>query len=599
MPKGIKYYQEQAKKMRKADNDRDNQWLAYEKMYHTDWELPQKIKDLGWVRKVVSTDPPDAVDAGVRVLSSLTPGIEYQPLNSNADTKEDANRIERNLKWQLMAINNIRPTKVESDVVFTALLHFAVTAYVIDLDHQIELVEKKGGDTKNLKKWRRDARFRVIVHNPRDVHVKRNGFGVQAVLLVQEREASEVINEWGSSNRKLKELAKEGKSVVYHDYTDMDDRVVWCTAKDADGEGVLAEIVRVEHELDFFPWVAMDGGTNVEKNGRHKHKALLHSYADAGHWQTQNLALSMAVSEVLSTVAQPRFMEEGPNQDSAEIDYGDPSRIGKAPVGNTVRPLPGRPMDSAAMEVNDRLSNMAQKSTVSQILQGGAFPAGTAFSTLNLATQTALGALKPSQDLAEKALAGVFRLMLLWVLHTEKPLLGYNDNRRQKDDFGAQIEIEPDMIDPEAMYINVDLKPDVPTDRLQRANAASILHQMGYPKEYALQDMGVDDPITAIKMWYMERLLQHRMDLMMETESAQAMGAIQQQQSAEQAMMQQQMEAQMMAEQMPGGMFPGGQGFNPAMGGTPSVQVMPGGAEEIMQGEDMSGNPMASLGELG
>jgi len=60
--------------------------------------------------------------------------------------------------------------------------------------------------------------------------------------------------------------------------------------------------------------------------------------------------------------------------------------------------------------------------------------------------------------------------MLLWCAYTEMPLYAYGTG---KDDKGQEYVIDPRRYH-DAIYIDVELKPDVPTDRLQRINAASI-----------------------------------------------------------------------------------------------------------------------------
>src|SRR3990167_4624209 len=64
-------YSDLAAEMISADSERDDAFLAYENMYHVNWELPGMVKDLQWMRTIKSTDPHDAVAAGNRVLTPL------------------------------------------------------------------------------------------------------------------------------------------------------------------------------------------------------------------------------------------------------------------------------------------------------------------------------------------------------------------------------------------------------------------------------------------------------------------------------------------------------------------------------------------------
>jgi len=235
---------------------------------------------------------------------------------------------------------------------------------------------------------------------------------------------------------------------------------------------------------------------------------------------------------------------------------------------------------------------------LSRILKGGDTYSGEAFASLNLRTQTAIGALKPAKDLSEKALAEMFVLMLLWVEYTEKALEAFGI---EKDDNGKQYFIEPEEIEPTALYVEVELTPDVPTDRQQRINASSMaVEALGYSKESALEDIGVEDPQAMQIQQFKEQLLQQKMEeyiqqkqMAMQMQMQQAQ--MQMQMQAQQAMAQQQQPQQgVMPGQMParGNGMPGGQATNPNMGGLPGAMSNPNVTREGVTGQDRAGRPV-------
>ena len=591
----FKYYTELADTIEKADEKRDQAFEEYDKMYHSEWELPHELKALQWIRKVVSTDPHDAVYAGMRVLSSLAPKVKFTPLRSDPDTKRHANEVEKNLLWQLKSANRRRPHKVEADVTFSAILYSATAINVIDLDHHIKLVEQAGGVTKQLKAMRKVSRFVVNTYNPKSVHVRRNSFGVECVVLDQDRDAREVASEWGKEAQVKKLIGDkygEGCMVDYYDYTDHDVRCVWI-----EYEEKKLELLRAEHGLPFLPWVTSLSGSTLEGTIEDQYHPLLYSVRKSGQWKTLNIIQTLVASEAIAHSASPRFIEQGPNSEQSDIDDGDPTRTAKVAPGNTLNPIPPLAIDGGLAEIGDRILASISKSTVSQILLGGALPSGTAFGTLNLATQTAMGSLKPAKDLAERSLAEMFVLMLEWVKFSEAPLYAMGMG---KTDMGAQYELTPDLIpDTENIYLEVELTPDMPTEKMQQANAASMMIQWGYPVESALEDLGVTDPQSAIEQWYLEKYIAHKFEMLKQGEMAQMQMAMQQQvqqqqQQAQQAEAQQQQFAQMAAQQgqQQPGMFPGGQGFNPAMGGVSPTMAAPGMGREQMSGVDNMGNAM-------
>lgn len=580
---------EEAKKiadsMIDADRDRDNAFQAYADMYHLRWKLPDELGKVQWIRKFIASDPHDAVASGVRVLSALRPKIKKHPLLPDEKNRERANMEERVLAWHLWSADRRRPVSVVSDTVQAALLYNAVALHVSDLENEIRVRKEMGQSTKRLEIARRSGRFTIQAFNPMDVHVKRSVYGPECVLLSQKRMATEVMAEWGKLAKSLQTMADNGEMVRYYDYWDYDNRAVWVTSDTAATNAAeIGVIMRpTSHDLDFLPWVALMGGTDLEHLEHYKYHPMLFPMYFSQSWETLNVIRTLVMSEAISRVASPMFSDEGPNQMEASVDYGDPLKIAKPAPGNTLKALPPAPIDQGLQQIADMISSDVQRSTISRILMGGDIPSGTAYSTLNLATQTAVGALKPAKELAEKSLAEMFKVMLAWVVHTEVPLLAYG-NVEKTDSYGENMIIQPDEIDLSALYIDVELSPDVPTDRLQRANAASIMVQYGYPREYALEDLGVEDPQQAIRQWYFERYVQQKFDSEVQREQQ----AIQLEMQAQQMQMQMQMQQAQMQEQQAmqqqqmqqqqGGMPPEvgqGQGYNPAMGGTPAVMAQP------------------------
>lgn len=592
MLKPFKDYVELAEAMEEADKERDRTFQEYDRMYHSEWDMPAEFTAAQWIRRVVSTDPHDAIYAGMRVLSSIAPRIRFTPLRSDPDTKRTANEIEKNLSWQLKAANRRRPQKVEADVVHSALMYSAVVINVRDLDHHMAQMKNKGRDIKQVQASRKMSRFVVSTYNPKDVHIRRNDFGVMCVLLDQEREAREVAEEWGMEAQVRKFIGeekydKEKCLVDYYDYTDIENRVVWI-----DYEEERLEIIRAAHDLPFIPWVANISGSTLEAKVEDQHHPLLYSVQKSGQWRTLNIIQTLVASEAIAHSAAPRFREQGPNTEQTDINYGDPTRTAKVPAGNTLDPLPPQPIDNGLAEIGDRILASISKSTVSQILLGGALPSGTAFGTLNLATQTAMGSLKPAKDLAERSLAEMFVLMLEWVKFTSSPLFAVGGG---KTDMGTQYLLDPAILpDTENIYLEVELTPDMPTERMQQANAASMMIQWGYPVESALEDLGVTDPSAAMDQWYLEKYIAHKFEMLKQAELMQMQQQLQQQAqpaAPNQNEIAQQQFAQLAArqgEQQPG-IFPGGQGFNPAAGGVSPTLVAPGVGREQMAGMDING----------
>lgn len=585
-----------AERMIEADRERDLAFKGYEDMYHCTAAFPHDLMELPWFRKVVSTDPHDAIEGGTRIMTSTEPRVTVMPLADDIENKEEANKRERILSWHLKNSNRRRSSKVEADIMRSALMYSAVAANVVDLDWQAKNIKAMGGNDKRWKAMRRLGRFQVNTYNPKDVHVQRSGQMVERVLLCQKRSTQEVIDTYGAAAKGLEEL-DEKLPVIFYDYWDLDVHCTWCEPMGAGGvkSGKAAVVILppTQHDMPFIPWVALMGGSTLESKEEHKYHPMLYSVYQSGDWDTQNIVKSLYVSEVIRNSGTPPYVETGPSEETTGVNAGGDMMVAKVPAANQLQYLQRPTIDMGLVELDNRLTTKTEKSTMSRVLLGGDLPSGTAFETLNLMTQTALGALKPSKTLSEQALAEIFTLMLLWAHYTGEGLDAYGMDKRTNA--GVAYRVEADEIDPESIYIEVELTTDEPTDRQQRANTAVQLMQIGYPKEYALEDMGVADPPKAIEQSYYERFLEHEVNLKMQQDLAAMQMQMAQAQQAMQMQMQQQQQAQMMAEQQAAQQpIPGGEGFNPAMGGQSPINVNPSvQTRERVTGQTRGGMPIA------
>jgi hypothetical protein len=168
--------------------------------------------------------------------------------------------------------------------------------------------------------------------------------------------------------------------------------------------------------------------------------------------------------------------------------------------------------------------------------------------------------------------------------YTKNNIVGYG---KGKADLGQEYVIKWDEINPEKIYLSVELKPDVPLDRMQKANTAMMMVQAGiYSKERAMEDMGITDPESVMKEVTFDQLFQAQIANIIQLQQQQTQMALQQEQIA--AQQEQQLAMETLQNEMAGA--PGGNGFNPAEGGLPPAEAAPGATREGVTGLDRLGN---------
>ncbi|MCW5887937.1 MAG: hypothetical protein KIT07_07400, partial [Anaerolineales bacterium] len=523
----LAYFQTIASHMIAADRERDEMLRAMDAMWHNRWQLPPPLQAVGWVHKVVSTDPHDAVRAGTRVLSSVAPRITVQPLGGRS-ARSQAERIERALAWHFRNASRRRRASVLRDVVLSALLYDEVVAQVVYLPAQQQAAQWLGAGAPHAAA-QRFGPFAIIVRNPQDVHVRYSDWMPEAVLLKQLMPLDEALAFWGQAlASQLKQARPAGRGgpvrksaafthVSVYDYMDTQQRTVWAVPQSdasalADPGGTPEAgarlILQEEHGLGFLPWAAKVGGTTLHR-GSHQRIPLLASIYQSRQWDTQNIVETLLASEVIAYAAAPRLKVEGPSAE-VDVDYGEPGRIVHVPPGHQLNPLAAPGLDESLARIAERVAERMGKSTVPRVLQTADFPLGAAFATLNLATQSGIKSLTPYKELAQDALAEVFQLMLNWVQHSQQPLEAHISQRGRSE----TITLDPRKLDLSQVLIDVELTADVPTDRMARINAASMaVRDLGYSRERALEQIGETDAKEVMAQAEQEQLAAAQLEL--------------------------------------------------------------------------------------
>lgn len=526
--KSLNAYLEMADQMVQQDAEKNRMQAAMEAMWQGRWNLPEEISNLRWMHKVVSTDPHDALRAGVRVLSSADPRIKVLPVGLGVTPDFQAERVERALAWLFHLANRRRQASVLRDIVLSALLYDEVVAQVVYLPQQIQAVKAAGGNLATLSAAQRSGAFAILVRNPRQVHVRYSDWAAEAVLLRRVMRASEVVGFWGRHASGIQQQMEDARKqdlryATVYDYFDLEHRVVWAflhedqsavlPASGLDGSAQPIEIVRQAHGLGFLPWVARVGGTTLAQDPVHQRVPLLYSVYQSGQWETQNILETLLTSEVIAYAAAPRLKVEGVTG-NVEVDYGEPGRMAFVPPGHKLEPMDAPGLDASLAQIADRVGKRIDKSTVPRVLQTGDYPAGIAFATLNLATQSGLKSLAPYKDLAEQALAGIFTQMLNWIAFDGRPVLTYHLGRGSR---GEQIVLDPEQVDPGELYLEVELSADVPADRAARIEAAATaVRELGYSRTRALEFIGETDPAVILEEARQERLAEEEIRIVEE-----------------------------------------------------------------------------------
>jgi hypothetical protein len=583
------------------DTDRNKLYEGIDDMFHNDWDLPEELSNIRWVHKVISSDPRDALMTATRVLSTVRPKLTYQPLAPGPDNLANATIIERALLWHWDNASRRPKSRPTRNITHSAVRYDMVPLQVVYLPYQFKALAAINSTSRRAKAAMRYGPFAIVVHNAKDVHAISSEYMLEQVLLSKVMKANEFVAYWGDRAKEIKEKMEDEalQYITVLDYMDYDRRVVYASLQDHTSLEIVPTggvvIVDEKHDLPFLPWVVKDGGLTIESDSDKSVMPMLQTIYQTKQWDTVNIVRTLTASETIAYAAAPRGKKRGPAPEEINVDYGEPGRNVELQPGEDYEQLSPPQIDRALTEINDRETAAMNKSTVAQLLQNIDLPSGLAFATINAALQTATSALDPAKEVAEAAHAEAFRHMLEWLDYTGDTLIAYDN--REGVPRGTQIAIrggdEPDF-DVENLYLSVKLTAHIPTDQVQRINAAVMLvERLKMSTARALEMVDVTDPDQVIEEWQQEQIDQFIMQMRLQAIAQQQAMAQQQQMAMAQGM---QWLAQQQAQPGAGPAFDNAQGetgFNPAQMGTSPATLAPGLTREAISGTDRSGNALA------
>lgn len=551
MKKNIKdYLAPMAQEMIKNDKSRNDLLNKIDDMVECRWSLPDEIKDVKEMREIVSTDPQSVIITGGRTLATIEAQVFLQPLNSNIVTKNVANWHEMNLLWQLRRANERARRDIVGDIIESALRYDAIATFTVPVKWQLKGTGR-AGDTDG---------FMVLVENYKDVHPRFSPLGLESVLHVKVMTAQEAVQFWGDKVKKLANKIKGEEKELYvcaFEWWGEDHRATWLS--EAVDHPTAVEATSVEYivhnedpKLPFNPWSIEEGGSSLGTSAAYQIRPLLAPIAHTNAWETQNLALTLAFSEAIAYSAAPRGIVTSYAPDSVTIDYGEFHQPVRLMPTDKYEKLDPPAIDQNLLHIYDRENARIDKLTGIKNLANLDPPSGTAFATVNAVIKAATSALDPAKKLAEAGLGGIFKKMILWTAHTKDPMVGFGYHDY---DMGREYTLEPEHIEPDHVYVVGKLTTHIPTDRIQRINAASMLNkELEFSLEDAYREMDIANPEEIMARWEQEQLdramlqaevMKIEADAQLEIEAKQMELQMQMQQQVQQQQMQAQQQAQM------------------------------------------------------
>ena len=590
---------------------------------HADWTLPEQLSKTGWVFKQVEIIFRQVVAAAQRILADSLPRITVVPSKTTQQMLNKADAWEKALDWLLSSASRRREATIVEDIVESSIKYSEVTHEVVFLKEQIKNIDAAGGNANRYKAMQRRGPFAIVTHHPGSVFPRYSDMGVEEVGMEEIMDPHDVVDLYGEDAAQLREYLREHQGQLvqctlrtYHSY---DYRAVWArmgppsspgaqsktpgqhTLPVPAGGGEVFEIAREDWKWPFLPWVARLGGSSLETRSDYKRRTLLSDAIYSNSFDTLSRVKSLRFSEMVRYAGSEKQVFTSP--DRSEPDSSTQSAAPRVHIREDEALLTLQPPipDPGMGLLYQELRGEVQKSTLSEVLFGGNVPAGAAFATINLVTHSAMAVLKEPRRLSQYAIADTLELMLLWAHYTKTDLVGYG---KDKDGKRQEYLIKWKDIDPDNLYIAIELTADVPTDRQARMLAATQGVTAGILSRFrAREEVGIHNAADEEEQILRERIVETLQAVDLQNE--QYMGSMEAQEQMRQQVMDEIMKNPQMLQQMlqqsgggvEGEMAPQGEVTQPqnGQGGTPVPEEtagmgMPTGAEDMMVGAGGAGS---------
>lgn len=430
-------------------------------MFMMEWGDEAKVQRI--LKNVKITKSPDARNhllGAVRLLVATEPSFSVPTDKANLSAKESSSKIEHAASQLWQRASRLKQTPIHYDVVLSCLLfgemHLAVT------DTASVLQWNKGAPPairKRLEQIAEYTPFSVDVYDPRTGYPEFGTYGLSRYYREVETTAGRVIDDFGKPAKDALGDCNYTDEVTLCHWWDYEKRITWIDGKDM-------PLVEEDRDEPFLPIIAQIGeGSMLFSEPEDQRQPFLYTLYKSGLWERQNLALTALNTMVFGFAANPMYYERVSMPGKhLEVDFDTPGyRITLLP-GEEFGPVAKAPIDPALSGVLEMINQKIPESTIYQQALGQPMGGTVAYSTVALLNQAGRLPLTMPQRMASNAVGRTVQTMVEWFKFNGKKHPAYD--------------IIPGDI-PNAFEVEATLEINMPQDRLQNANIASLLVKSG------------------------------------------------------------------------------------------------------------------------
>lgn len=471
-----------AAEMESDDTKRNNMLNDMERLYWMHWDEERAVTDQ--MKNIKVTRSPlarNSIVGAMRLLTASDPVIEVPHDINNPQQVEQSSKTEKFLRAMWFASGRISGDPLHYDVVRSALLYSEVVI-AINSTKDMARMSTIPAVKSRMEDIAEKTPYLFEVWSPKGTNTERDKFGVTAFHRKLDTTAGHIEDVYGEdgvaalkSNANNKLYSRSDK-VTLHTFYDLRDICLWMDGRD--------KPIKFEpHGLPFIPIVAQTvEGSQLFKGSDswYTQEPFLYTLQQTNLVERQNLMLTTMYTMLFAIGANPMFVEtlHDPNN-YPESDYTEPGGVIRYRIGETRVPMAKQIIDPSLMQGWEISQDLEAQSTIYKQTLGEPLGTNAPYSMVALLSQSGRLPLIATQRKAGWAIGEALEIAIKWM--KKENVTG----SAKYESMTAQLAPQdiPDNID-----ISVQLEINMPTDRLQAANAANMLAQGETPivsKEWA------------------------------------------------------------------------------------------------------------------
>jgi len=532
--------------LEQAYTKRDEMCVKYEQMYLLTSTIPSNDED---IKVTLSTDARNVIKGIVRLLATTVPTFKCTVGPDDDPDIADAIEAMAATIWEESSKaygGPIHETVIESSGLYGET-HIAInsTADIV-----------KNSAKSNKKHAQRIATRTPFLLEPWNPHygypLTDPIYGLTAYVRKVKMTVGEIGSRFGAAGQTFAQGKDPTQTEDLYMYYDTTDYAIWVK-----GTPFVAEA----HNLTSIPiGVTLTDGTLLFSEPEEQRQPILYGIAKSALHERKNLMMTVLFTNIYHLGLNPTFVHTAPaNNPTKTLSY-DASKSGGVvdmEYGERLDAMTNKGiMDPSFVQAMNLLDAQITESTVQKTALGAALEGSPAYSTYALLAQSGRLPLVQIQTRTEFAIADVMEKAIEW----------YAEKGPATDGMPKPAEI------PDTFSLSVKLDVNLPQDKLQLANIATMLKSAGI----------VDDTWIRSNILNVENSVKMQEDIWSQ-QMAQTLFDIKKQTLMNQAQMEAQAQQQQQGGQLPGARpndqpignlgtptpanKVGGQGMNPAAGG--------------------------------